>query len=66
MTSLSRWPANATSIDVLQDDFVTAPHPVIGLDHPLRLVIAIAVRGGEESADELDAAHRLRQEALTL
>jgi hypothetical protein len=44
----------AASLDVLPGDFVTAPHPVMCLDHQLRLVTAIAVRGGEESADEVD------------
>jgi hypothetical protein len=69
----------APSLDVLPGDFVTVSHPVMGLDHQLRLVTAIAVRSGEESADEVDftlqqisgplyddAAHRPRQEALIL
>jgi hypothetical protein len=69
----------ATSIDVLPGDFVTVSHPVMGWDHQLCLVTAIAVRSGEESADEVDftlqqisgplysdTAHTPRQSALAL
>jgi hypothetical protein len=70
---------NATAIHIAKGDLVTVSHPVLGWDHQLCLVLTIRVRSAESSADEVevtlqkiigelydDAAHRPRQEALTL